>query len=113
MHALTTLNDTTFVEAARLLATQAIHQHPENVEDRLTLIFETVLTREPDRKEREILLAAVERTRTQFGEDVASAIEFASVGQSPVAEDIDIIDLASWSSLCLAVLNLDEALTRQ
>lgn len=113
LHALTTLNDTTFVEAARILATQAIHQHQESNEERLNFLFERILARFPDRDERKILLAAVERTQKQFTDDASAAKEFASIGETPIANDIDIAELAAWTSLGLAVLNLDEALTRQ
>ncbi len=112
LHALTTLNDTTFVEASRLLATQTIHSKPTEPE-RLAFVFESILSRQPDAKEQEILLAGLERTLAQFRQDEKAAQDFASIGNSPVADDIDTIELASWTSLCLAVFNLDEALTRQ
>jgi hypothetical protein len=112
LHALNTLNDVTFVEASRLLATKVLNSDP-NDKARLELVFRTVLARLPDEKEQTVLMNALQRTRTQFQLDAAAASEFVNTGKSPVAQGLDLGELASWTSLCLAVLNLDEALTRQ
>lgn len=112
LHALTTLNDITFVEASRILATGVLRQDLDDT-SRLSLVFESILSRCPDKKEQRILLAALERTVSQFRQDENAARDFVMIGESEVAKELDTIELASWTSLCLAVFNLDEALTRQ
>ncbi len=112
LHALSTLNDTTFIEAARLLATKTLTTH-EIDRQRLQLVFQNVLGRLPDTTESSILLTALNRTRNQYGGNLKAAQSLIDIGESPVDQSIDASELASWTSLCLAVINLDEALTRQ
>ncbi len=112
LHALNTLNDTTFVEASRLLATNVLKQKLTD-RDSLQQVFLRVLSRKPAEPETSILLKALARTRPQFQQDQTAAEELVQVGQSPVDPDIDSIELASWTSLGLAIMNLDEARTRQ
>jgi hypothetical protein len=112
LHALNTLNDTTFVESARVLATNALDQHFEADADRLNDIFLRVVARRPKTEETKILIAALNRTRKQFADHPTDAKALIAVGISDTPIDVDAIELASWTSLCLAVMNLDEALTR-
>jgi hypothetical protein len=35
------------------------------------------------------------------------------VGQAPVAKDVDAAELASWTSVARAILNLHETITRE
>ena len=112
LHALTTLNDVTFVEAARLLAYAAMQDHSKS-DKRLEFIFERLVARPPSAKESKILMNALKRTENQFRENKEAAIDFTNVGETQVPDEVDVVELASWTSLCLAVFNLDETLTRQ
>ena len=112
LHALSTLNDVTFVEAARLLATDVMTQKLDDSE-RLEIVFRRVDSRLPDENESAVLLAALTRTKDQYRRNKDAATAFVSIGESEVVESLDVVELGSWTSLCLAVLNLDEALTRQ
>jgi hypothetical protein len=112
LHALTTLNDVTFVESARLLATRAM-KTSEDDGMRLAYVFQRLLARLPSDKESQVLLAALNRTKRQYLEDQQAAKDFAAVGATPLPENLNVVELASWTNLCLAVLNLDETLTRQ
>jgi hypothetical protein len=111
LHALNTLNDTTFVEAARLLATNVIQSHDDD-DERLTVVFRRLTSRRPDQSESRLLLESLSRTRAQFKADAAAADALVHVGKSAVAANLPQDELASWTTLCLAVMNLDESLTR-
>jgi len=121
LHALNTLNDITFVEAARLLATKVLDlddaklKNPDLETDkaRLKIVFRRLVSRDPDPTEAKILIGALNRTRTQYSANPKSAKAFIEIGESPTNNKIEAVELASWTSLCLAVINLDEALTRQ
>lgn len=112
LHALNTLNNTTYVEAARLLASSVLK---EKLTDQETLdkIYQRVVTRLPREKEIPILLAGLARDRQQFAANNDNVIFFLGIGDSPVEPNLDPVELASWTNLCIAVLNLDESLTRQ
>ncbi len=113
LHALGTLNDVTFVEAARLLATDVLNSQLQSDEDKLKVVYRRVLARQPDKSETSILISALNRTRTQYRKNKKSAELFVASGESAVDGQLDVSELASWTSLCLAVFNLDETLTRQ
>jgi len=113
LHALQTLNDTTYVEAARALARAVLLSPAEPDGDRLDRVFSRVLARDATAAEREILLGGLERSRKQFAADAGAAKKLLSVGESSRAEQLDAAEHAAWTALCLAVLNFDETLTKE
>ena len=111
LHALATLNDTTYVEAARVLAGNALTgDGPDTA--RLELIFRRLLARAPAAAESDILLHGLARHRAQFAAAPASATQLLAVGESPTDATLPPVEHASWTAVCLAVLNLDETLNK-
>ena len=113
LQALFTLNDVTFVEAARGLATQILYTPARDDAVGIDLAFQRVLARTATSSEKNVLLAGLSRSRHQFAEHPNNANSILAVGDSKAGSDLDRIELASWTSLCLAVLNLDETLTKE
>lgn len=111
LHALYTFNDVLFVEAARVLAEKAMAL-PTDAE-RLTFIYKNVLFRAPLPTEADALLGVLGTTRTHFEKSPEEARAFLDTGDSSRNETLDTAEHAAWASLCLAVLNLDEAVTRE
>lgn len=111
MHALALLNDTTYVEAARVMAERAL-QAENTAPQRLEEIFLRVLARSPDEEETKILLAGLTRHLADFAEAPTEAEALLGVGNRPRATDLDPVEHAAWSLLCLSVLNLDETLNK-
>jgi hypothetical protein len=112
LHALTTLNDPTWVEASRALATWCMQQTPDRPQQ-LRLAFARVLCREPSDAEVARLERALSKQQMFFASSDTDAKAFLSVGATPVHEQLDAKDLASLSVVCLTLFNLDEALTRE
>jgi hypothetical protein len=112
LHALTTLNDTTYVEAARAFAQRVILSGKEDAA-RLDLAFKLAMARSPTPDERDILLQRLEYLKTQFSEDAGAAAKLLAVGESKRDEKIDANEHAAWTSLCQLILNLDESLTKE
>ncbi len=114
LHALITLNDTAFVEAARVLA-QRVLTAPEYADDgaRLDAVFRRATSRAPSAREQAILLGRLATLRRQFATAPAEALKLASVGEAPRSEVVPAAEQAAWTSLCLLVLNLDETLSKQ
>ncbi len=112
LHALATLNDTTYVEAARVLAERAIRAGADD-EARITHAVTAVLARKPAAGELAVLTASLQRLRTQYAADPAAAAKLVAVGESKRAAAIPAAEHAAFTSLCLVVLNLDEALTKE
>ena len=112
LHALTMLNDPTFVEAARALAERAIKQSGDPTAQR-AMAFERVVNRAPSERERTLLSAMFERQRAAFASNRDAAERFLAVGESPRDAAVDPVEHAALAATCLAILNLDEAVTRE
>ncbi|HJP82177.1 MAG TPA: PSD1 and planctomycete cytochrome C domain-containing protein [Fimbriimonadaceae bacterium] len=111
LHALTMLNDVTWVETARHLAQNVMPANDDSA--RLREAFRRVCARRPTAKELDVLLRALNRSRTAFIARPADAEAFLSGGESKPPTGINSVELASLSSVCLAIYNLDEAMTRE
>lgn len=112
LHALTTLNDPTWVEAARLLAERTM-KSAGDLDGRLALAFRRVVCRPPTPRDLAALRRAYERQLDFYKSDAASAKSLVSVGAANRDESLDVGEHAALSAVCLAILNLDEALTRE
>ena len=112
LHALTTLNDPTWVEAARVLAANALQAHADR-EAQLTFAFRQVLARKPSPGELQRLRQSMEKQLSFFQNEPASARKLLHVGAAPQPENIEPAQHAALTSVCLGILNLDEALTRE
>lgn len=112
LHALTTLNDPTWVEAARNLATRAM-QETQNPGDQLQWISGRILSRALSPREFEIMQKSLGKQRDLYRLDRQAAVAFLGTGESKASEAIDPVELAALSNVCLAMMNLDEALCRE
>lgn len=105
------LNDVTFVEAARNLAERVLHRDSES--DRITSIFELVLARRPTDKEVKELNDFYDRRKAEFARDSTAAIQILRVGESSATPSIETAELAAWTLVARAVLNLNETITKR
>ncbi|MEI7782477.1 MAG: DUF1553 domain-containing protein, partial [Planctomycetota bacterium] len=112
LHALTTLNDPTWVEAARVLAEKSLQAAREG-DERLSYAFRRVLGRRPTDYDLTALRRMHDRQLVIYKADTGAAQKLVSVGESKRDEALDVAAHAAMSSVCLAILNLDEALTRE
>jgi hypothetical protein len=112
LHALVTLNETTYVEAARTLAQLALEKGGATDAERLSFAFRRVLARKPTDAEAKVLAGALEKQRKLFAEDKAAALKLLKVGDSPRNEKLDTTEHAALAAVCLMMLNLDEALNK-
>jgi hypothetical protein len=117
LQALDLLNDPIYVEAARVFAENAAHgdsraPSPPGFDAQLAWIFDRALNRAPSAEERSILRGLYERNLRRFSANPASAREFLSVGETPLAPNVNIVRLAAMATVTRAVLNLHELITR-
>lgn len=112
LHALTTLNDPTWVEAARVLAEKSFAA-ADSLEGRLSYAFRRVLCRQPTSDDLARLHRAYNRQLEFYRRDEAASKELLSVGEAPRNEQLPVAEHAALSAVCLAILNLDESLTRE
>ena len=112
LHALTTLNDPTWVEAARVLAETSLTQATD-LPARIEHAFRRVLGRRPTAQDSEILQRAYMKQHALYAREPQAAEQLLKVGEAPRSEKLSAIDHAAMTSVCLALFNLDEALTRE
>ena len=112
LHALLTLNDTTFVEAGRVSAEKLLVVLAKDA-DRIAAAVRAILGREPKPAEVTILLASLERLRGQYKKDPNAAKELLTVGAAKPDAKLDPVELAALASLCNLLFNLDESLSKE
>jgi hypothetical protein len=109
LHALTLLNDTTYVEAARALARRMMNEAGAEPAGKLAFAFELATGRLPDERERQLLLNGYERSLNEFASFTDDAIAYAAAADS---EKDTPIELAAYTRMAQVILNLDETLNR-
>ena len=112
MHALTTLNDVTYVEAARAFAERVTGLNGTD-SDRLNLAARRVLSRDLTDEELRVWLASLQRVRSRFESDPDAAARLIQHGDSKPNPDRPPVVLAAWTAVLLNLLNLDEALNKE
>ena len=113
LQALALLNDTQFVEAARVLAQRVLSDAPASDRAGITIAFRRAVGREPSDSETQSLLRLLSAERIRFQQDRAAADALLSVGEHPVPAEMNRSELAAWTVLANVLLNLDEALSRE
>ncbi|MFN5300468.1 MAG: DUF1553 domain-containing protein [Planctomycetaceae bacterium] len=112
LQALTLMNETSFVEAARGLAQRALLKETD-LDRRLTFAFRHVLVRPPLPGELATLRRAWQRQLTHFQRNPGAAVALLAVGESPRDTTLDPAEHATLATLCGLLLNLDETLSRE
>jgi len=111
LHALTTLNDPTWVEASRVLAAHLL-ESPGDTRSRLITAFRRIAIRTPAEADLARLETMLQRQRSHFTQHPADAAAFLKTGASPAA-GLPPVEHAAWTALVLGIFNLDESLTRE
>ncbi len=106
--ALVLLNDTQYVESARVLAEQVMRERPTPAE-RIATVMRRVLSREPSASEIAALTRLHDTTHERYVKDKAAAAALLATGERPRDTALDVADLAAWTVVTSTIMNLDEA----
>ena len=112
MAALVLLNDPTFVEAARTLAARSLEGDNKPDDTRLAWAFSQAVTRNPTASELNVLNRLLQENRAAFETRPDDAGSLLSVGLTKAAPAPDSRELAAWTAVCRAILNLSETNSR-
>ena len=110
--ALVLLNDPVFVEAARSFADNLLSLHLDTDSQRIDKSFQWALTRKPTSQEKKVLIDLLAEQRARYQTDEASALALVQTGEKPVNPDLSVSELAAWTNLTRALLNLYETTAR-
>ncbi len=112
LQALITLNDPTYVEAARVLAGKALSQG-KDFNTRIVYAFRQTTARKPSVQEVNLLRGLLTQQMTNFTKNPKAAEQLIKVGEAANDTEIDASELAAWTMVVSAILNLDEVVTRE
>ncbi len=113
LQALTLLNDTVFVEASQALARRILKDSPaRDPASRLRFVFRLCTGREPLGDELAELTAFLDTQLARFKDGSANAGAVAASEALPMPKDANATELAAWTVLARALLNLDETITK-
>ncbi|MGF1579006.1 MAG: PSD1 and planctomycete cytochrome C domain-containing protein [Gemmataceae bacterium] len=114
LHALTLMNDTTYVEAARVLAQTVLTQNPKNsLSSNIITIFEKILSRKPSTRELKILTAQFEKAKGFYQTNTKQAKDLLRHGATKIPLSVNRSKLAAYTIVAMTAFNLDEAITRE
>lgn len=110
--ALALLNDTTYVEAARALAARMLREGGVSPAEKVSWAFRQATGRKPSDAEQKILVDLYERHITVYTRDTDAAQKLIASGISSVPQENGPSEVAAWTSVARAILNLHETITR-
>ena len=110
--ALALLNDPSHVEAARAFAQRILAEGANNVKARLNRAFLRAVSRKPNERETRILSNLLQSQLKAFERDEKAARSSLDVGLSKPPPETDAAELAAWTAVARAILNLNETITR-
>jgi hypothetical protein len=113
LQALALMNDPTYVEAARTLAQRMMVEAGADPRKRIAYAFRLATARQPAPKELQVLS---DLARTELGEYRAhpdSVDKLLHVGESSFDKKFNAAELAAWTMVASAILNLDETITKE
>ncbi len=105
-------NDEQFVEAARALAQRTLADVGATDEARLATMFRRCTSRAPAPDELAALRDALSAFRERYSSDAEAAAKLVEIGESMTPAELDARELAAWTMVANALLNLDAAISR-
>jgi hypothetical protein len=112
LHALTTLNDPTWIEASRFLA-EKIMLEAKETSDRLETAFRHVTAQTPSVAKLSVLERAYNEQLAIFKQNPQEADKLLAIGEKKRNPKLPALEHAALTQVCLGILNLDQSLTRE
>lgn len=113
LHALVLMNDDTYIEASRKLAERVLLEGSASDSDRLAYGFRVATCRHATESERSVLVDVLKKVRSDYAGDEKKVDALLSRGESPVDENLERTELASFAAVMNMILNLDEVITKE
>jgi hypothetical protein len=113
LQALVLMNDPTYLEAARKLAERALLEGGTDATRQITYAFRLATARKPSIKELNVLTGLLTEQLKHFRNDPRAAAQLLSEGESKANPKLDAEELAAWTIVTSAILNLDETITKE
>lgn len=112
LQALVMLNDPVYVEAARMFGQRMLKEGGKDDAKRLAFGFRLATSRAPTAEELAILSELLAKQREHWKADAEAVKKLLAVGDSKHDPKLDVVELAAWSQVGSALLNLDATIRR-
>ncbi|HEX4227701.1 MAG TPA: DUF1553 domain-containing protein [Bryobacteraceae bacterium] len=112
LQALVTMNDPQFVEAARVLAQNALHASHENVDREVNYMTSRLIARKLEPKELGVVTRSYRDYMTYYESTPEDAKKLISVGESKADPSLPAPKLAALTMVANELMNLDEVLVK-
>ncbi len=113
LQALNLMNDVTFVEAARKMAERMMTEAGPTPAERVAYGYRLATARKPDSGRKEVLVNAYHHHLDNYETNRKAALGLVTQGESKRNEELDLVELASYTTVASLILNLDETITKQ
>ena len=113
LQALNLMNDVTYVEAARFLAQRMMLEGGASPQERIGFAYRLATGRQPDARRKAILLESYRHHLATYEEDRKAALQLVSQGERPRNPELDLAELASYTTVASLILNLDETISKE
>jgi hypothetical protein len=113
LQALVLMNDPTYLEAARKLAARVLKEGGRADDSRVEYAFRLAVSRDPREAEQKLLLNLLGQAKRRFSAAPEAAEKLLAVGASPRDTQLDVSELAAWTTLSSMILSLDETITKE
>jgi len=111
LQALIMMNDPTVLEASRVLAARLEGQSMD-IKEKVIRAFRLIVCRRPNEKEIEVLSSYYISQLNKFKKQQNRAESLLSIGEYPLATNLDKSSVAAWMQVISALYNLEETITK-
>jgi hypothetical protein len=81
--------------------------------ERIAFAFRLAISRPPATAEQRIVQMLYQEAIERFRRDKSAAEKLVAVGDSPRDPNIDVTELAAWTTIASVLLNLDETISKE
>jgi hypothetical protein len=110
--ALVLLNDPTFTEAAKVFAARILVEGGGATSERLNFAFRHAASRPADEEEQRVLGEFHAQSLAYYRDQPEEVDGLLGVGLAKAPNNLDRTELAAWTMVARAILNLNEVITR-
>jgi hypothetical protein len=111
LQSLALMNDIQYVEAARQMACRLMREGGKTVDQRIAYMFRLAETRLPDPEECRILRDLYLKNLEDFQRRPDAASKLVQIGESKPGDSLPQAELAAWTMVANAILNLSETIS--
>ena len=112
LQALVLLNDPQFVEASKALANRMMNEGGQNLKQRIEYAFRWATSRKPDVEELNILEDLFKSEMNEFRKYPELADDLLEIGKPNNLDNLMKLELASYTVVANAIINLSESLQK-